>query len=120
MLQKRSTSFVNCLNGESSLQQAFPAPCQPAQSPVPRRPAYVKAPPSFSGDSAQFKDWAFAMDLAIRSLDLQSASATKEINKSASDYRYATGFQEGNVRLWVISSLEANVQFNDWPVLRSA
>ena len=61
-----------------------------------------KDPLSFSGDAKEFKEFAFAMDLALKSLAFQDKS--REVD-------YVAGFLTGNARLWYISSLEAGTSF---------
>ena len=70
-----------------------------------------KDPLSFSGDAKEFKEFAFAMDLALKSLAFQDKS--REVD-------YVAGFLTGNARLWYISSLEAGTSFPSWPSLKQA
>ena len=65
----------------------------------------------FGGVSATFKEWTFAMDMALRSLALPNAAQRVD---------YAAGFLTGNARLWLIAALEANKVFSDWPALKAA
>lgn len=71
---------------------------------------HVKSPPVFRGDTREFKEWAFAIELAMKSLQLDNAEERLS---------YAASFLEGNARLWFIASQEANTLFSDWPDLKS-
>ena len=64
----------------------------------------------FGGEANWFKVWSFAIELALKSLEL--GSSDRKVN-------YAASFLVGNARLWLISSLEAET-FPDWPSLRDA
>ena len=83
-----------------------------AQAPSGERPRmrHVKSPPVFRGDTREFKEWAFAIELAMKSLQLDNAEERLS---------YAASFLEGNARLWFIASQEANTLFSDWPDLKS-
>ena len=70
-----------------------------------------KDPSSFSGDAKEFKEFAFAMDLALESLAFQDKG--REVD-------YVAGFLTGNTRLWYISSLEAGTSFPSRPSLKQA
>ena len=83
-----------------------------AQAPSGERPRmrHVKSPPVFRGDTREFKEWAFAIELAMKSLQLDNAEERLS---------YAASFLEGNARLWFIAYQEANTLFSDWPDLKS-
>ena len=83
----------------------------PNSEPWEPTPRLTKEPPVFGGDSATFKEWTFAMDMALRSLALPNAAQRVD---------YAAGFLTGNARLWLIAALEANQVFSDWPALKAA
>ena len=70
-----------------------------------------KDPSSFSGDAKEFKEFAFAMNLALKSLAFQDKG--REVD-------YVAGFLTGSVRLWYISSSEAGTSFPSWPSLKQA
>ena len=63
-----------------------------------------------TGHRYRFKEWYFAIELALKSLEL--GSSDREVN-------YAASFLVDNARLWLISSLGAET-FPDWPSLRDA
>ena len=83
----------------------------PNSEPWEPTPRLTKELPVFGGDSATFKEWTFAMDMALRSLALPNAAQRVD---------YAAGFLTGNARLWLIAPLEANLVFSDWPALKAA
>ena len=72
---------------------------------------HTKDPPVFDGNAALFKEWAFAVDIALRALDFQDASVEVD---------YAAGYLTGNARLWLMAALEAGTEFENWPALKDA
>ena len=93
------------VSGRASQHIRLPTPQPPrAQGADGCQQAHIKFkdPSSFSGDAKEFKEFAFAMDLALKSLAFQDKG--REVD-------YVAGFLTGNARLWYISSLEAGTSF---------
>ena len=70
-----------------------------------------KEPSVFDGNQATFKEWTFAMELALRSLAF--ADPTEDVD-------YAIGYLSGNARLWVISALDGGTTYDTWDALKKA
>jgi len=68
-------------------------------------------PPVFCGEAAQFKEWVFAVELALKALGLLDSGRMVD---------YAAAYLAGNARLWFISAIEGGVEFPDWPSLKDA
>ena len=68
-----------------------------------------KDPSSFSGHAKKFNEFAFAMDLALKSLAFQDKGR---------QVAYVAGFLTGKAQLWYISSLEAGTSSPSWPSLK--
>ena len=71
-------------------------PSQDVKFSSSRTRRVFKEPSVFDGNQATFKEWTFAMELALRSLAF--ADPTEDVD-------YAIGYLSGNARLWVISAL---------------
>jgi len=84
---------------------------RPLEVSAPPPPRHIKEPPVFGGDSAKFKEWAFAMDLALKTLQIRDPTSMVD---------YAAGYLTGNARLWFMSARDANMELPDWPSLRNA
>ena len=86
-----------------------------AQGPAPVRvhPNWrgTKEPQVFDGTASDFKEWVFAVELALRAQAFDNKE--REVN-------YASSFLSGNARLWLIASQESGETFEDWPALKSA
>ena len=87
------------------------AATRPARSKPKTLIRHTNEPPVFDGNAATSKDWAFAMDNALRALDFQNASV---------GFNYAAGYITGNARLWLMGALEAGTEFEYWPALQGA
>ena len=68
-----------------------------------------KEPPVFTGVASEFREWVFAVELAMRALKISEASCMVD---------YASGYLGGNARLWLMSAMDAGVQFPDWKSLK--
>ena len=58
-------------------------------------PAAIDQAPVFSGNTSEFKEWVFAMDLPLKALAFEDAEER---------VGYAASFLKGNTRLWLIAS----------------
>ena len=76
---------------------------------VPHPPP--KEPPTFDGEPGQFKEWLFAIDLALRSLAIEDEAVKVD---------YVAGFLVGNARLWIIFAVDSGKQFRTWSELKDA
>ena len=72
---------------------------------------YAKEPATFDGNPAFFKEWSLSMELAFRSLSM--SDPVQIVN-------YAAGYLSGNVKLWLIVTLEAGSSPQSWPALKNA
>lgn len=71
----------------------------------------VKEPPVFDGNPSHFKEWTFAIDLALKALGLEEPNVRVD---------YATGYLAGNARLWLMAAMESGESYSDWPSLKDA
>ena len=92
-------------------EQQCPVECASTRSSGNKRGAcHVTAPPLFSGNTGEFKEWVFAMDFALETLTFEDVEESVD---------HAASFLQGNARLWFIASQETSIQFLDWPPLRT-
>lgn len=83
------------------------SPSQPVPSDRPR----IKEPPVFTGDPTTFREWAFAVELALASWRFVDPGREVE---------FAASYIAGNPRLWLMTSLEAGAAYPDWQSLKKA
>ena len=86
-------------------------PSQDVKFSSSRTRRVFKEPSVFDGNQATFKEWTFAMELALRSLAF--ADPTEDVD-------YAIGYLSGNARLWVISALDGGTTYESWDALKKA
>ena len=86
-------------------------PSQDVKFSSSRTRRLFKEPSVFDGNQATFKEWTFAMELALRSLAF--ADPTEDVD-------YGIGYLSGNARLWVISALDAGTTYESWDALKKA
>ena len=76
-----------------------------------RSQRHAKEPPVFEGNQIKFRQCAFSVDLALRSLFLKAIGKMVE---------YAAGYLEGNANLWLILFMDSGITFSNWEELREA
>ena len=76
-----------------------------------RSQRHAKEPPVFEGNHIKFRECAFGLDLALRSLFLKEPSQMVD---------YAAGYLEGSTNLWLILSMDLGITFSNWEELREA
>ena len=65
----------------------------------------------FNGDPESFREWAFAVELAIRSRNLREGSLQVD---------FVSMLLEGDALLWLIAAQDSGETFEDWPSLKNA
>ena len=65
----------------------------------------------FNGDPESFRQWAFAVELALRSRNLREGSHQVD---------FVSMLLEGNALLWLIAAQDSGETFEDWPSLKNA
>ena len=65
----------------------------------------------FNGDPESFREWAFAVELALRSRNLREGSLQVD---------FVSMLLEGNALLWLIAAQDSGETFEDWPSLKNA
>ncbi|XP_065189469.1 uncharacterized protein LOC135820090 [Sycon ciliatum] len=108
--------IVNRLRKEAlpstqSSPQCVPESRTSASQPAPRDRPHVKEPPVFTGDPTTFREWAFAVELALASWRFADPKREAE---------FAASYIAGNPRLWLMTSLEAGAAYPDWSSLKKA
>lgn len=73
--------------------------------------SHVRKPRPFRGSSREFNEWAFSVQLYIRS---------NKIPKGNPEVNLAASFLEGNALLWFISTENAGIGFEDWSTMKAA
>lgn len=68
-------------------------------------------PKNFNGDPQQFKEWTFAVELALRS---------NKISQGSRQVDFVSTLLEGNALLWLIACQDSTPPFQDWKSLRNA
>ena len=71
----------------------------------------VNTPPVFSGNPADFREWVFAIELAI---------VSQRVNDDQEQVRFAASYLQGNARLWLMSVLDSGACIHDWPTLKQS
>lgn len=71
----------------------------------------AREPPVFSGVASEFREWVFAIELAMCSFGIPDGKRRVD---------FAAGFLAGNARLWMIAAQDAGMIFSDWPSLKTA
>ena len=69
----------------------------------------AKDPPVFEGKASVFREWVFAIELAMKALAITQPGAMVD---------FAAGYLGGNARLWFMASRDAGEIFDSWPSLR--
>ena len=65
----------------------------------------------FNGDPESFREWGFAVELALRSRNLREGSHQVD---------FVSMLLEGNALLWLIAAQDSGETFEDWPSLKNA
>ena len=65
----------------------------------------------FNGDPESFREWAFAVELALRSRNLREGSLQVD---------FVSMLLEGNALLWLTAAQDSGETFEDWPSLKNA
>ena len=99
-----------CIDVKEALGR-FDRPSQDVKFSSSRTRRVFKEPSVFDGHQETFKEWTFAMGLALRS----QAFADR-----AEDVDYAIGYLSGNIMLWVISALDGGTTYESWDALKKA
>ena len=71
----------------------------------------VNRPPVFSGNPADFREWVFAIELAM---------VSQRVNDDQEQVRFAASYLQGNARLWLMSVLDSGACIHDWPTLKQS
>jgi len=71
----------------------------------------VRNPKPFSGNSEEFKEWSFTVELALR---------VNHVPGGKPQVDFASSFLEGNALLWLIFNYESGTTFSDWLSLKTA
>ena len=99
------------LPSTQSSSQCVPESRASASQPAPRDRPHVKEPPVFTGDPTTFREWAFAVELALASWRFADPKREAE---------FAASYIAGNPGLWLMTSLEAGAAYPEWSSLKKA